>query len=1192
MRIFRTVCGMLLVVASIIMSSAITSCSKSVDALRVDALNTAAYSYHYRNLDSTQIYASAALSLAEGYNDGEAEALNNLAFVCIARMDYVQAKTMLDKVFRVTDNQIERLVANIQLMRLCQRRSDNKDFYHYRQRAISCMRRLREDNSMLSPRQRKRMVYAESEYSIVLSSYLYYVGQHRKSAEAIDEIDPSGQVVKDTAQLLAYYYNVGSGGILSAQSHFELIQSEFDYLMRCYLLSRQYHYAFWEANSMQALSEHIQNRADREFLMGSNVQEFDFLNVDMMPDSLLAGNLAQRALGLFDKYGDIYQIAGAWRTLSESFRAIGDNQSALVCLNNALTNDTIINAAPDLVASIREQLSIVYSAMDCKSESDYNRNIYLDLQERTRQDRQLEARVEQLDNSLRQLDVMIGLVLLAIVVVVILLVYFGYMRHKHNNGYSVDILRQPLDLLKKQFSEEERIFNEEKEEMEETVVVQSNRLSRYRERNIEQRAKVLLASSVLPLINRMAHEVKCLLKMSAVSDADECEARFVYISQITDAIENANRQLTHWIQLRQGDFCLNIESFPVQRLFDTIHGSSSNFRMKGVNLEVIATDAVVKADFTLTLFMLNTLTGNARRFTPDGGLVSVFATTTSEYVEISVADTGNGLSKEQAREVFLRRVVNDSKDTSKEGGHGYGLINCKGIIEKYRKLSSFFNVCTIGVESNEGKGSRFYFRLPLGMMRCLAFVIVTLASVIKLVASPAYTADDKVRQLYSRAGIYADSAYFSNVKGDYVRTLMFADSCINVVNEVYHSTKGNNNGEFLLMCLDGDYAATAAELEWFSRGDTVDYSVILDVRNEAAVAALALHRWSLYAYNNAVYTQLFRECSADNSLSSYVRSMQRAESNRNVAIIVLVVLFVGIFPAYYFLYYRHRMSYYRYIDNINAANKVIGNKTIDSVEKLAQIHKIWAFKDNRNGSCPEILQKLYDEMCECLEADVKNARQRQRDVELLHDENTHLSLDGDRYYVVNNVLDNCLSSLKHETMYYPSRLKQLVMNGYNADNVAMLDQLVDYYRLLYTTLISQAANIIGNNMVTFTGIRDEFDYLFVLLKKKNTGKKLQLDIDSKNNEYILISVSLPGYKGGDTRLFSTSTPDVDFLVCCQIMRDFGEFTGSRASGIFARNVSGKLVVELKMPRAIWDMEDCGKRFVDKNRDNVNVVNSQ
>ena len=101
----------------------------------VDAYNTASYRQHYKNLDSTYYYAKKAFELSSDYEDGRAEAINNLAFVHISRMDYAEARRMLDSVYVCTDNQIELLIAYIQQMRLCQRESRNKDFYDYQEKA-------------------------------------------------------------------------------------------------------------------------------------------------------------------------------------------------------------------------------------------------------------------------------------------------------------------------------------------------------------------------------------------------------------------------------------------------------------------------------------------------------------------------------------------------------------------------------------------------------------------------------------------------------------------------------------------------------------------------------------------------------------------------------------------------------------------------------------------------------------------------------------------------------------------------------------------------------------------------------------------------------------------------------------------------------------------------------------------------
>ena len=178
--------------------------------------------------------------------------------------------------------------------------------------------------------------------------------------------------------------------------------------MRCFLLARKGDYPFFAANAIEALSEHLMVPEYRERLIADNMPAMKFLvGVGSSDDALgpadvdeemLAGYLAENSLYLFQRYGDVYQTAGAYRTLASCFRQIGDYESALFNLEQALS-DSVINQAPDLVASIREQLSVAYAAIDDKVQSDYNRNLYLDLQETTRQDRQLEARASQYEKT-------------------------------------------------------------------------------------------------------------------------------------------------------------------------------------------------------------------------------------------------------------------------------------------------------------------------------------------------------------------------------------------------------------------------------------------------------------------------------------------------------------------------------------------------------------------------------------------------------------------------------------------------------------------------------------------------------------------------------------------------------------------------------------------------------------------------
>nr|WP_309546527.1 DUF5112 domain-containing protein [Hoylesella pleuritidis] len=171
---------------------AISACTLS-DKERVDKVNEEAYACHYRSLEATEKNALLALSLATNYGAGKAEAYNNLAFVSIVRMDFPKAYKQLDQIESVTDNQVELLIADIQYMRLCQRQSKNKEFYDYRESAIRRMRRIKEEESTLTEHQRTRLIYARSEYQIVVSTYFYYVGLKDLSINAMEVINPNGR---------------------------------------------------------------------------------------------------------------------------------------------------------------------------------------------------------------------------------------------------------------------------------------------------------------------------------------------------------------------------------------------------------------------------------------------------------------------------------------------------------------------------------------------------------------------------------------------------------------------------------------------------------------------------------------------------------------------------------------------------------------------------------------------------------------------------------------------------------------------------------------------------------------------------------------------------------------------------------------------------------------------------------------
>lgn len=1124
-----------------------------------DVLNEKSYAFHYRNIDSTFYYAQKAFEASPNYANGRAEALNNMAFVSIVRMDYDKAYDLLLQVYETTNNQIELLVADIQLMRLCQRESRNKEFYDYREKALQRLARINEERNTLTSHLEHRLAYAESEQAVVTSTYYYYVGLHDQSREALLSIDINDLLERDTAQLLNYYYNIGSGGIVRSDSKEDIAQQEYDNLLHCYLLAQKSDYPYWTANALQAISEHLQNNEERASLLAANKSSVVLLNAEEISDSLLPKKLACVSKDMFDAYGDVYQTAGAYRTIAQCCWEEHDYISAIENLNAALSCNTSIFQAPDLVASIREQLSLAYSAINDKVSSDYNRNIYLDLQEQTRQDRQLEARVEQLSQSSSRLNSMIYAVLAMIVLLIALLLLFDYMRRRNDKRYSVDTLLSPLSEWQAINAQHIAKQQEQMEELSEHIAMEQMQVWNNRKRNLEQRAKVSFVNGIIPFIDRMVHEIRQLTNHHESPEVRQ--ERYSYIVEITDKINDYNEVLTKWIQMRQGDISLHIESFSLQQLFSTLQRSKMSFAMKDIDLQVKPTRDVVKADKTLTLFMLNTMADNARKFTPEGGTVTVSSEEHDNYIEISVADTGQGIPPEQQAHVFDYKPIYDESEQRIEGktphSHGFGLMNCKGIIEKYRKMSQRFSMCEIGLESELGKGSRFYFRLPKGALRAIGFIVFMMHSG-NMSAQSDY-------QLYM-AKCFADSAYYSNVNESYVSTLQFADSCRHYLNEYYLTEQSNGRQ---LMEMNSQSAVDPAEITWLRDSLPTDYSVILDMRNEVAVAALALHEWSLYHYNNRVYTQLFRELSADPSLSRYVAVMQKSKTNKTIAITLLFLMLLFIFPAYYFLYYRYRLRYRFMVDRINAINHVLLSSRTPE-EKLASVNRLW----NRSFSEQTELGKLVDQIKDSLEMSIATERVSSDQFALAEDELKRSIYERDRLYVSNSVLDNCLSTLKHETMYYPSRISHLVEE--KDTNLAAVAELADYYKELYSVLAAQAQRQVEGNLRIDAQM---IGYLFTLLTRLNGSEKVAYTESDLQGAYVMLTVPMTQLLLTSlqcSQLFSPLTIDVGFLLCKQIVREVGEVYNARRCGIQARlegavhGEAGTPIIEIILTQRIWN----------------------
>jgi signal transduction histidine kinase len=132
-----------------------------------------------------------------------------------------------------------------------------------------------------------------------------------------------------------------------------------------------------------------------------------------------------------------------------------------------------------------------------------------------------------------------------------------------------------------------------------------------------------------------------------------------------------------------------------------------NDMARGKNIELkssFSDNLTIIADKNMIKTILRNLISNAIKFTHKNGKVEVKAMIINNQVEISVSDSGIGMTKETIAKLFRIDANLSTPGTENEKGTGLGLFLCKEFIEKHGGK--------IWAESESGKGSVFKLVLP------------------------------------------------------------------------------------------------------------------------------------------------------------------------------------------------------------------------------------------------------------------------------------------------------------------------------------------------------------------------------------------------------------------------------------------------------------------------------------------------
>lgn len=139
----------------------------------------------------------------------------------------------------------------------------------------------------------------------------------------------------------------------------------------------------------------------------------------------------------------------------------------------------------------------------------------------------------------------------------------------------------------------------------------------------------------------------------------------------------------------------------VDRAFDAVHNLA---QMENIKLERSGRADELIADPERLVQVLVNLLSNAIKYSASDSKIEVNLSTKNSQTEVKVIDTGSGIPTQFHRSIFERFEQVNNAETKQKGGSGLGLAICKAIVEQHGG--------EIGVVSEEGKGSTFWFKLP------------------------------------------------------------------------------------------------------------------------------------------------------------------------------------------------------------------------------------------------------------------------------------------------------------------------------------------------------------------------------------------------------------------------------------------------------------------------------------------------
>lgn len=313
--------------------------------------------------------------------------------------------------------------------------------------------------------------------------------------------------------------------------------------------------------------------------------------------------------------------------------------------------------------------------------------------------------------------------------VIFVLSYLYYLRVKHFKNQKI-LLEKLVDQKTSELQQMNALLVKQTEEL-----YQTNLLLEERHKRIEIQSEELVAQqdSLIKMNVRLndlnatkdkffsiiAHDIKnpfnAVLGFAGLLEENfkewNDEQKLEIVNLIHSSAKNLYQlleNLLHWSRSQSGALKFNPREIALKQTFNNVIrllGETADAKNIELKIMLSEEELVVQADQDMLDVILRNLISNAVKFTKQGGKVQLIAEPDGAFVLIKVTDNGVGISEGIRDQLFRIDKYTSTYGTQNELGTGLGLILVKEFVEKHGG--------EIGVESTLGKGSTFYFTLPL-----------------------------------------------------------------------------------------------------------------------------------------------------------------------------------------------------------------------------------------------------------------------------------------------------------------------------------------------------------------------------------------------------------------------------------------------------------------------------------------------